>query len=115
MPAGELRERVRFERRKQTGDDGYGNVQYAWLKVAGPMGARIEPGGGNAESVLADQLAAIGTYKITVHWSNETSGLDEGDRVIDERSGAIFNIRSVTNPDERRRFLSVIADRGAAT
>lgn len=129
--AGELRERVRFERRRENGDDGYGNVQYEWQRIAGPMTARIKPARGG-EQVLADRLSGVEVFEIIVRWFSKTritdpgypplpkgtiegGPLDPGDRCVNERSGAIYNIRSITNPDEQHEFLSIIAQSGMAT
>ena len=116
MPAGgfDLRERVRFERRTEAGDDGYGNVQYEWAKSAGPMAARISPTQGS-EDVISDRLTGIGTVDILVRSFSASEALTPEDRCVDVRSGKIYNIRSIINPDEHRRYLLMLAERGVAT
>jgi head-tail adaptor len=115
MTAGDLRERVRFERRLEAGDDSYGNIQYEWQKIAGPMPARIEPARGS-EEVLAQRLAGVGIWNITVRWSqSQTAELASGDRAVNERSGELFNVRSIINADEHRRYLTITAQTGIAT
>lgn len=112
--ARDFRERVRFERRRENGDDGYGNVQYEWQPVAGPMAARIKPARG-AEQVLADRLSGVEVFEIIVRSFAATRALTTEDRCVNQRSGTIYNIRSITNPDEQNEFLLLLAQSGVAT
>src|SRR5262245_36946829 len=105
--AGDLRERVRFERRITTGDDGYGNVRQDWMLMT-RVAARIAPMRGS-EEVLANRLQGIQSYEITVRASKVTLGLLPSDRAIDERHGTVFNITAVDNPDEKRQWLRLTA------
>lgn len=116
MPQGglDLRERVRFARRRENGDDGYGNIQYEWKTIAGPMAARIKPARGT-EDVLAQRLSGVGVFEVIVRSSSSTRSLTPEDRCINVRSGEIMNIRSIINTDERNEFLSLMVQSGVAT
>lgn len=119
MAAGPMRERVRFERRQETTGDGAGNFEEAWAQVGEAVWARIAPARGR-ETVLASKLQGVKPVEITIRW---TSALAEGagritadDRVVNERSGEVFNITSPPeNPDQRRKYLMVTAEAGVAT
>ena len=104
MPAGELRERVRFERRVKAGDDGFGNVTYAWQAITGTVGANLEPQG-SSETVDQELLRADASFGVTVRWSKQTQAIVTNDRMINARTGEVYDIRSIGNPDQRRRYL----------
>lgn len=110
MPAGELRERLRFERREVAGDDGYGNTIYAWACLF-TAPARVRPMRED-ESVLQQRVAGVVNYEITVRWSSASKGLVASDRAIDTRSGQFFNITQAINEDEHRRYVSIVATDG---
>lgn len=110
--SGELRERVVFQF-QQSSDDGYGNTEGAWAD--GPtVAARIQPLRG-AETVQAARLAGRQPVKITIRWSSATAAITPDWRVQDVRSGVIYNVRSVVNPDEHKRFLELECEKGVAT
>lgn len=116
MSAGELRERVRFEARGLV-DDGFGNeVSGDWANALGTtvFSARITPSRG-AESIQAARLAGKQPVVITVRSSQQTRQVTVDWRVVDARSGTIYNIRSIVNPDERDVFLDMECDSGVAT
>jgi head-tail adaptor len=113
MPAfGDLRERLRFERRSEA-DDGYGNVAGAWDVIIGPLWARLEPQTGS-EDVLSDRVSGVQTAEITVRWSRDAADIQPQDRAVDERTGRTWNVISVANNDERHRYLNILASAGAA-
>src|SRR5262245_6333101 len=112
--ARDFRERVRFERRRQNGDDGYGNVQYEWQTVAGPMAARIRQTGG-AENVQAVRLQGTGIFEITVRSSKAVREINAADRCVNHRSGTAYNIRFMVNEDERNQFVTLTCESGVAT
>lgn len=109
----DFRERVRFERRRENGDDGYGNVQYEWQRIAGPCAARIRPISG-AETADMQGLAGVGTFEVIVRASSGAAQVGVGDRCVNERSGRLYNIRSIMNIDERGRFLTIECMGGVA-
>lgn len=112
-----MRERVRFERRATTAGDGHGNFEGEWGPLGTVVWAKIKPMGGN-EEVLAARLTGVQPSEITVRWSAllaEGEGrLTTADRAVDVRTGDIFAIRSIENPDMRRRFLRILVSTGEA-
>lgn len=114
MNAGELRERVRFERRQASGDDGYGNTVEDWQSVAGPMAARIKPARGD-EEILAQRLAGTAVFEIIVRWVQALTAIVAGDRCVNDRTGMIYNIKTIQNMDEHRRYFTLTVEAGGAT
>jgi SPP1 family predicted phage head-tail adaptor len=108
--AGLLNQRVRFDRRV-TANDQEGNYVANWSVAAGPVWARIKPLTGG-ESVIAERLAGVVRYEITVRSSIAVDQVGPDCRAVDIRSGKAFNIRSVVNPDENNIYLIMTADDG---
>jgi head-tail adaptor len=112
--AGSLRERVRIERSMAT-PDFLGGVQTSkWRAIVTGVPAQITPTTRGAEMVVAQGLQATATFEVWLRSSTETLAITEADRLVDERTGRVFNIRMITNPDERGRYLRVVAERGVA-
>jgi SPP1 family predicted phage head-tail adaptor len=111
--AGDLRERVSFQRRT-TADDGFGNT------VTGDWGdlwccaARIMPLRGG-ENIVARRLSGVQPVAITVRVAAALCDLTTDDRIVDARKGTIYNIRSIANFDEHRQYLEILAEAGVAT
>lgn len=113
MSAGELRERVAFERRAPA-DDGFGNeVSGEWTE-AFRCAARIRPARGG-ETIQAARLAGKQPVVITVRYNSNTRTVTTDWRVRDTRTETIYNIRSIVNPDEHRAYLDMECDAGVAT
>lgn len=110
--AGPLRERIAFEAREQI-DDGYGNVVSGDWTLLTTVAARVEPLRG-AETVQAMRLAGRQPVKITVRRSSLTMQIAPDFRARDVRSGALYNVRSVMNPDEKNRYLEMECELGVA-
>lgn len=115
MPgAGDLRERLRFEVRPATTDDGYGNVEGAW-QARFITAARIRPLAGS-ETVIAARLSGVQPVRITVRSSVETRAVTAGWRAVDCRDASrIFNVRAPANFDERNRYIDIMAEAGVPT
>lgn len=113
MTAGELRERVRFERRGEGADDGYGNVSQPWTLIAGPMAAGLDPKSGD-EPFDQQRLQGDQVFEIRVRWSNATRAVITNDRAVNVRTGDVYDIKSITNPDQKRRYLLMTAIRGGS-
>lgn len=112
MSAGRLRERVLFERATVT-DDGYGGTETGWTPLASLPGAvrasyRPERGG---ERIEGGRTAASLSGVLTVRSSSGTRDVTEADRVVID--GTSHAIRSITNPDQRGRFLEMVVERGS--
>lgn len=111
-----MRERVRFQRRRPAVDV-FGNVEGEWATLA-ERAAKIQPAKGS-ETVIAGKLEGRVPVEITVRWDytlgNGATALVPDDRVVDVRSGEIYNIRAIENRDMRRRYLTITAEGGVAT
>lgn len=110
MGAGRLRKRVTFEKEVRTPDGG-GGYSLDWrpeMTVWG--GLQVERG---RERVEAGRLnAAIGAV-LTIRSSRDARALSPANRVIiDEET---WNIRSITNPDSRNKYLELVVEKGVAT
>lgn len=114
MPgAGQLRDRVRFERSGDIPDGGGGTVE-GWESIEGlanvrgafmPERSRERLEAGRLESAVA------GTLK--VRSSNASREVTAADRAI--INGQPYAIRSVTNPDRHNKYLEMSVERGVAT
>lgn len=111
MPAGELRERVAFDRRSGA-DDGAGNVEDDWAQIGGDVAARIRflKGG---ETVVGQRLEGTSPAVVTVRSSTVTRAVTSVFRIRDVRSGRTFNVTAVT-PDEQGAYLDILCTTGGA-
>ena len=79
--------------------------------------ANIKPRLGG-EDVLASRLTGVNLVNITVRRSLQTAAVDTAWRIVDERSGAIYNVRSVIDPWEHTadhdRFVELLCEKGGA-
>lgn len=111
--AGSRSERVTFQKREEV-DDGYGNP------VAGPWvdqfdeAARLQPRLGS-EPVIAARLTGIQPVMLTVRSSMRTRQITPAWRAVNARSGAVYNIKTITNPDERNADLEMLVVEGEPT
>lgn len=115
MLAGALRERLRFERRPTTADDGYGNVEGGWRMMFQAY-ARVRPLVGS-ETVIAQRLSGVQPVRITVRSSALARQVTAGWRAVDMRDEArVFNITAPgANMDERNRWVDLMATFGGPT
>lgn len=115
MPsAGQLKDRVTFQRRG-TVDDGYGNeVSGPWEDVF-TVSANIAPARGR-EEVLAQRLQGVRPVEITVRWSSDTVKIQPEWRAINARSpDQVFNIHDIRDPDGKRAWNILTCTLGVAT
>jgi SPP1 family predicted phage head-tail adaptor len=94
-------------------DDGYGNTVSGDWATGPTVGARIKPLRGG-EAVQAARLAGKQPLLITIRYSSATAAITTDWRARNARTGALYNIRSVMNPDERKRFLDLEVEMGVA-
>jgi SPP1 family predicted phage head-tail adaptor len=108
--AGRLRKRATFQSEVQTPDGGGG---YALTWSDGPTvwcELVLERG---RERVAAGRLdAAIGGV-LSVRASSETRAINEGHRVLVD--DIAYQIRSITDPDQRGAWLEMVVEKGVAT
>jgi len=131
--AGDLRQRVRVDRRHdgtddtlfgdQTSygddtphageplDDGYGNSEGDWLTLVEERPARVAPRRGD-EAVIAARLQGVAPYDVWLRTDPDTLAITEGDRVVDLDAGFVLAVRYVGNLDERGRFLLLQCEAG---
>jgi SPP1 family predicted phage head-tail adaptor len=112
-PAGAMRERVSIIAPSTT-PDGYGGTSGPATTVLSGFAARITPQMRGTEQLLAQGLQATALYTVWVRSTSETRTITENMSVQDDRTGTIYNIRLIANPDERGRFLCMFCERGVA-
>ncbi len=102
LPLGAMRARLVLEAPSET-PDGAGGVTRTFV-ARSALWARIEPLSAQ-ERLVADSAGQVLTHRITLRWR---AGLDAAMRW---RSGArLFAIRTVMDPDERRRTLVCLCE-----
>jgi head-tail adaptor len=112
--AGELRARVRFERRAAAGD-GYGNSEGPWAPLVATRRGKLEPTRGG-EAVIADRLQGTSAWDLWVRFDADTSQVRPDDRAVDARDPArAFNIRFAQDMTGRRRWILMQLEQGVAT
>lgn len=112
-PADKRRNRIKFQE-PVTVSDGYGNeVQgfadsfTVWANIT-----TIKTG----ETVMAGRLAGKQTVVLNVRFSGQTRRITTDWRGVDAReSERVFNVRSVTNVEERNAEFDILAESGVAT
>lgn len=107
--AGSRSERVTFQKREEV-DDGYGGSYGAWVDQFDEP-ARLQPRLGS-EPVIASRLQGIQPFTLTVRSSTRTREVTPAWRVVNARSGATYNIKAITNPDERNSDLEMLVVEG---
>lgn len=113
MQPGELRERITFQARAIS-SDGYGNQQGEWVDEF-TVAAKVEPRFGG-EAIQAARLAGNQPVNITIRYSSDAAQITTDWRAVDARDATkTYNLRSVTNPDMRRRWIEILAEQGVAT
>jgi len=119
MQAGDLRSLVGFYQRQVVSTDpDYGNEQTEFPdEPSFTCAANIKPRLGG-EDVLASRLTGTNLVNITVRRSSDTVQVDTAWRAKDERSGTIYNVRSVIDPSEHSvdhdKFLEMLCEKGVA-
>ena len=113
MTIGQLRECVAFEARAMI-DDGMGNPQSGDFAEVYRCAARIMPKMGG-ETVLASRLTGTQPMLITVRVCEVLKDIGTDWRVRDVRSDVVYNIKSFSNPDEKKKYLELLAVSGEAT
>jgi head-tail adaptor len=110
---GAMRERVRFEARGYV-DDGMGNLQSGDFAEVYSCAARITPKLGG-ETVQAARLTGTQPMLITVRMCAVLKGIAADWRVVDVRKKLAYDIKAISNPDEMRKFIEILAVSGLAT
>ena len=109
MTAGLRRKRVTFQQKTKVPDGG-GGFAPGWSDVVSPI-VRFQPERGR-ERVESGRVSAELTGILTVRSSKKTRTITEAHRVLIHK--VPYQIRSISNPDQRNRDLEMTVERGAA-
>lgn len=99
---GEMRERVTLQSPVRTGD-GTGGADIVWTSGA-TVWAKVEERGGT-ERLAGERLAARAGITLTIRYR---SGITTEMRVL--WKGRVLNIKSLSDPEGRKRFLEVACE-----
>jgi head-tail adaptor len=89
--AGDLRDRVKFQRRA-SGDDGYGNTESGFTDLGIERSCSLTPTRGG-EAVQSGRLTGSASWDLWVRADSGTKSLTVGDQVVDTRDASrTFNI-----------------------
>ncbi|WP_322884120.1 phage head closure protein [Sinorhizobium medicae] len=110
--AGELRHKIELQVRTLV-DDGYGNEIAGPFETQATVHAKFHYLRGG-EEVMAGRLAGKQPAIVTVRSSVATRALTTSWRIL-TTDGEAWNIRSITDPDGRRAWLEILAEKGVAT
>lgn len=109
--AGEMTERVRFERRAPS-EDGYGNTEGDWETLIASRSARLRPTRGG-EQTIAARLQGVAAWDLWVHQDEQTNAVTEDDRVVDARKPTrTYNIRFIGDMTGRGCMLLMQLEQG---
>lgn len=120
MPgAGDLKHKLIFGKRESETDE-YGNADGAFIGHY-PVSAGLRPRFGG-EAVTAMRLQGIQPYTVTVRdsvemrevntdWQAQHSPDCPCGRTLNE----LYNIRGITNPDQKNKYLEMVVDSGGAS
>lgn len=110
MGAGRKRKRVTFQETITVADGG-GGFDTIWTKGLTVSGEFKPERGG--ERLAAGRTEATVSGILEVRASSELSVVSEAWRVLID--DIPYTISSITNPDQRGRFLEIVVQRGGAT
>ncbi|MEY9097363.1 SPP1 family predicted phage head-tail adaptor [Sinorhizobium fredii] len=110
--AAELRQKIELQVRSLI-DDGYGNVTSGPFETQATVNAKFHYLRGG-EEVMAGRLAGKQPAIVTVRSSAATRALTPEWRIL-TTDGEAWNIRAITDPDGRRAWLEILAEKGVAT
>jgi len=107
--AGDLRERIRFDKRADQ-EDGYGNTKDAWeAQFTRSAMFLMKPG---SESVLSERLQGRQPVTMIVRFDTLTALIKSDWRAVDTRTGIVYAIRAAEDMDRKRQWISIIAEAG---
>lgn len=107
--AARLRHRITFAQRALASDGG-GNTRSDWtdqFTVAAGVEARF-----GGEEVMASRLEGRQPVTITVRQSDQTRLIDTDWKATDARSGKVYAVRSIADPDDSRAWLDILCETG---
>lgn len=113
--AGDLRHKVKFQRRPVGDDDGYGNPEGGFVDLGIVRSASLTPTRGG-EDVQAGRVAGKASWDCWVRNDSGTRQITTGDRVVDARDPSrAFNIRFIGDMDGDRTWLLMQLESGGVS
>lgn len=109
--SGDLRDRVRFDRRGTAQDD-YGNTIGLW-QDGFTRWTQIKPLKGG-EEVIGARLSGTQPVIMIVRFDPETSAITTDMRAVDTRSGLEYAITSAADMERRRTWMTLMCVAGRA-
>ena len=113
MAAGPLRDRVEFYRRNTT-ETGWGTPTTGFAET--PFctrrgGVQVQRARNQSiETVDAGRLQSSTMVALTIRSDSITRTITEADKAVID--GVDYQIRSITNPDRREKWLELVLERG---
>lgn len=107
--AGNLKDRVSFDRRPNT-SDGYGGITPGFehqFTVAANISAKF-----GGEEVTAARLQSRQPHVITIRQSSRAREIATDWRARDARTGTVFAIKAIADPDGKRAWLELLCETG---
>ncbi len=112
--AGRQREKLHFQKREMI-DDGYGNETAGDFATVFTDFAELVPMRGS-EPVISARLTGVQPYIVRIRSCVASREVTTAWRAVDARNDKrVFNIRTVTNPDQKNGWLEFLVDDGVAT
>lgn len=105
-----MRQRITFETRNVS-PDGAGNTETTGWTSQFARGARVHPLRGG-EEVTAARLQGTQPVIITVRSDSQTRTIDSTWRANDQRNGVVYDIKSISNNDEKNIYLDLMCVAG---
>lgn len=99
--AGSLRTRVRIDQQSQTRDAGAGYT-VAWNALLSTRAERMDLSGGETLRAMAVTATSMRRYRLRFPPS---IAIDATMRLVDLDTNETFNIKSISTPDQKRRWL----------
>jgi SPP1 family predicted phage head-tail adaptor len=104
MQAGELKQSVKFQARSATKEEAGHRID-SWSDVASSTRpAKIEPISGRNYFAALGQNSAV-TTKITVRYDSTVAARTPDNRIVDTRTGEIYEIISIINTGSDKRHM----------
>lgn len=110
--AGDLRSKVKFQRRADSTDE-YGNTVTDWADLNIVRSASLLPARGS-EQIQAGRVAGKAQWDCWVRSDSQTRSIGPADRLVDVRTGRVFNISFVGDMDGGGAWLLIQAESGGA-
>lgn len=113
MPgAGDLRDRLRFEKRTATADE-YGNPVTGEFASQFSRAVQIKPLKGG-EEVIASRLQGTQPVVIIARYDSMTRLITPEWRAVDAGDGTVYAIRTAADMDRRHQWIEMMAEAGVA-